>query len=188
MYTNDYITYTPSLHYIYIYSCIAYGDSSYTSTQATFMYLSEFSYVTSQSLIEHSSAHYDSDLEIWRRLVQKQVPTEFDYGVKQCKKHAHSLWMWQSLHHEENPMHTSVNVVFPAAPNMRCWANSLASLYLVRLLLPSSSLFSVLFWASDAAILLSRSRLRLCSEVVRTAQCRLTCSHNSEANLLRVID
>ena len=96
--------------------------------------------------------------------------------------------MWQSLHHEENPMHTSVNVVLPAAPNMRCWVNSLASLYWVRLSLLSSSLFSVLFWASDVAILLSRPRFRLCSEVVTKAQCRLTCSHNGEPNLLRVRD
>ena len=29
---------------------------------------------------------------------------------------------------------------------------------------------------------------RLCSEVVMTAQCRLTCSHNGEPNLLRVSD
>ena len=71
---------------------------------------------------------------------------------------------------------------------MRCWVNSLASLYWVRLSLSSSSLFSVLFWASDVAILLSRSRFRLCSEVMTTAQCRLTCSHNSEPNLLRVSD
>ena len=120
--------------------------------------------------------------------VQKQVPTKFDYGVKQCKRYAHSLWMLQSLHHEENTMHTSVNVVLPAAPNMRCWANSLASLYWVRLSLLSPSLFSILFWASDVAILLSRSRFRLCSEVMRTVQCRLTCSHNGEPNLLRVSD
>ena len=120
--------------------------------------------------------------------VQKQVTTEFDHGVKQCKKHAHSLWMWQSLHHEENPMHTSVNVLLPAAPNMRCWVNSLASLYWVRLSLPSSSLFSVVFWDSNVAILLSRSRFRLCSEVGMTVQCRLTCSHNGNPNLLRVSD
>ena len=120
--------------------------------------------------------------------VQKQVPTKFDHGVKQCKRYAHSLWMWQSLHHEENPMHTSVNVVLPAAPNMRCWVNSLASLYWVRLSLLSSSLFSVVLWASDAAILLRRSRFRLCSEVGMTVQCRLTCSHNGESNLLRVSD
>ena len=96
--------------------------------------------------------------------------------------------MWQSLRHEENPMHTSVNVVLPAAPNMRCWENSLASLYWVRLSLLSSSLFSVSFWASDVAIFLSRSRFRFCSEVVMIAQCRLTCSHNYEPNLLRVND
>ena len=96
--------------------------------------------------------------------------------------------MWQSLHHEENTMLTTVNVMLPAAPNMRCWVNSLASSYLVRLSLLSSSLFSVLFWASDAAILLSRSRFRLCSEEVTTVQCRLTCSHNGEPNLLRVSD
>ena len=96
--------------------------------------------------------------------------------------------MWQSLHHEENPMHTSVNVVLPAALNMRCWVNSFASLYWVRLSLLSSSLFSVLFWASDVAILISRSRLRLCSEVVMIAHCRLTSSHNDEPNLLRVSD
>ena len=43
MYKNDYIMYTPSLHNIYnniIYSCIAYGNGGYTSTQATFMHLS----------------------------------------------------------------------------------------------------------------------------------------------------
>ena len=85
-------------------------------------------------------------------------------------------------------MHTSVNVVLPAAPNMRCWVNSLASLYWVRLSLLSSSLFSVMFWASDVAIVFSRSRLTLCSEVVTTIQCRLTCSHNGEPNLLRVSD
>ena len=96
--------------------------------------------------------------------------------------------MWQSLHHEENTMLISVNVMLPAAPNMRCWVNSLASSYLVRLSLLSSSLFSVLFWASDAAILLSRFRFRLCSEEVTTVQCRLTCSHNGEPNLLRVSD
>ena len=90
------------------------------------------------------------------------------------ESHAHSLWMWQSLHHEENPMQTSLNVVLPAARNMRCWVNSFASLYWVRLSLRSSSLFSVLLWASDVVILFSRSRLRLCSEVVMTVQCRLT--------------
>jgi len=76
--------------------------------------------------------------------------------------------MWRSLHHGENPMDTSVNVVLPAAPNMRCWVNSLASLYWVRLSLLSSSLFSVLLWASDVTILFSRSRLRFCSEAVMT--------------------
>ena len=74
----------------------------------------------------------------------------------------------------ENPTHASVNVVLPSAPNMRCWVNSLASLYWVRLSLLSSSLFSVLLWAGDVAFLLSTSRLRLCSEVVMTVQCRLT--------------
>ena len=96
------------------------------------------------------------------------------HGVKPYKRGGHSLWMWRSLHHEENPMDTSVNVVLPAAPNMRCWVNSLASLYWVRLSLLSSNLFSVLFWASDVAILISRSWHRLCSEVVMTVQCRLT--------------
>ena len=81
-------------------------------------------------------------------------------------RNVHSLWMWHSLHHEENPMHTPVKVVLLAAPNTRCWVNSLASLYWVRPSLLSSSLFSVLFWASDVAILSSRSMLMLCSEVV----------------------
>ncbi len=85
------------------------------------------------------------------------------------ERHAHSLWRWQSLRHEENPMHTSVNVVLPGAPNMRCWVNSFASLYWVRLSLLSSSLFSVSLWSSDVAILFGR----LCSEVVMTVQCRL---------------
>ena len=61
---------------------------------------------------------------------------------------------------------TPVKVVLPAALNTRCWVNSLAHLYWVRPSLLSSSLFSVLFWASDVAILSSRSMLMLCSEVV----------------------
>ena len=81
-------------------------------------------------------------------------------------RNAHSPRMWHSLHHEVNPMHTPVKVVLLAAPNTRCWVNSLASLYWVRPSLLSSSLFSVLFWARNVAILFSRSRLRLCSEVV----------------------
>ena len=108
------------------------------------------------------------------------------HGVKPYKRGGHSLWMWRSLHHEENTMDTSVNAVLPAAPNMRWWVNSLASLYWVRLSLLSSSL--VLLWASDVAIFLSRSRLGFCSEVVTTVQCRLTCLHNDEPNLLRVSD
>ena len=91
-------------------------------------------------------------------------------------RNAHSLWMWQSLHHEENPMHTPVKVVLLAAPNMRCWVNSLASLYWVRPSLLSSSLFSVVCWARDVVILLRRSRLRLCSEVMWRAQHRMTCA------------
>ena len=103
-------------------------------------------------------------------------------------RNAHSLWMWHSLHHEENPTHTPVKVGLSAAPNTRCWVNSLASLYWTRLSLLSSSLFSVLFWASDVAILLSRSRLRLCSEVVSLrAQHRMT-SPQWWTNLLRVGD
>ena len=89
-------------------------------------------------------------------------------GVKQYKTetYVHSLWMWQCLHHEENPVYTPVKVVLPAALNTRCWVNSLTSLYWVRPSLLSSSLFSVLFWARDVAILFSRSMLMLCSAVV----------------------
>ena len=113
-------------------------------------------------------------------------------------RNAHSPWMWQSLHHEENPMHTPVKVVFPAAPNTRCWVNSLTSLYWVRPSLLSSSLFSVLFWARHVAILFSTSILRLCSEVVsaqlkddKPTVVKLTCwglaidSHFSSASCSR---
>ena len=80
----------------------------------------------------------------------------------------HSHWMRQSLHHEENPMHTSVKEVHLAAPDMRYWVNSLASWYWVRPSLLSSSNCNVVFCDSAVAILLSRSQLRLCSEEVIT--------------------
>ena len=63
-------------------------------------------------------------------------------------------------------MHTSVKEVHIAAPDMRYWVNSLASWYWVRPSLLSSSIFNVVFCDSAAAILLSRSQLRLCSEEV----------------------
>ena len=106
--------------------------------------------------------------------------TKLVYVVKHCKRVMHTHSGCGSLSTRKRTQCTF--------QSMWCSWHSLASSNLVRLSLLSSSLFSVLLWASDVAILFSRSRLRLCSEVVMTVQCRLICSHNGGPNLLRVSD